>query len=123
MTQGMYPMPLPRRAWWLVLLALVGLGCATSPRDKVTQARLIYTVTLNTLSDLREAGRIDDQTYRRIELSRRLASAALEAADRAIASGQPGWKVWLDAAIEAVEEFAGWPRNLPNIPHPETRGT
>lgn len=91
------------------LLALMLLaGCASDPVDKVTQARGVYTAALNALSDARKAGLIDDDTARQIEKSRKAAAAALDSAERSALAGEAGWKVWLDAALAAVDDFAAW---------------
>jgi len=61
----------------IALLAILMAGCSTQKQLLATSIDA-YTTTLNSLSELREAGLIDDETAARIEKHRVVARNALD---------------------------------------------
>ena len=83
---------------WLVILLLIGslavvnAGCTSgaTPLGRAMAARELYTSTLNVLSVARETGKIDDESYRQIEIVRAEVARELDLLEAAAIAGKTG---------------------------------
>jgi hypothetical protein len=72
------------------LSAMLGsVGCKATPQTQVYAAEVAYVETLRVAVAVREAGWMDDATYRRVEAVRLVAAAALDAAKAKRLTGAP----------------------------------
>lgn len=115
---GAAPTTTPQLVMGGLLVALLAMGgclqsraaatqSAPSAEQRLIEAKQAYTLALNTASDLREAGVIDDANYWRIEAARVVARTAIDSLDGAVASGgtlSPESLAQLETAVKAIRE-------------------
>ena len=94
-----------------VLLVLA--ACSSSPRVNYYNAEKTYAGVVDSLTLLRKAGKIDDDSYRRINPSVQAANRALVSWHAAIMATPDGQKPEVartitDAVLDALEELAIW---------------
>jgi hypothetical protein len=78
---------LTRSIFLLLLPAILLASCTASPTSRLAAADQAYTLTLNTLSDLRQFGYLDDDAARRVEQARLAADTTLNLIRLRIAEG------------------------------------
>lgn len=92
-----------KRALPLALSLLLIGGCAaTDPKAKVAAIRQSYTTALGAAADIRQAGRMSDETYRRVDAAQKGADAVITVLERRAATSQPTQQADLDAAVALI---------------------
>jgi len=96
-----------------MLLLLV--ACATTARGREAQAVATYTAAVETLTQLRAAGRIDDETWARVQLAVLVAREARRSLVSAREAGESPATVarLLDTAVAAMRAVVQYQEEHP----------
>ena len=97
-----------RLVHFVVGVAVIGAvaGCASSLQQKLAQYDIALTATVESLCDLRVAGKIDDDQYRElsplIEEAYKIREKLVEAAEN---NDTVSWDFWIDRARDALRRL------------------